>query len=82
MLPHYVTFPWFHITSVTGAQRRIEYGVWLRQSRRGKMGAGICLFRGWEMGFCALGMGFMKENNRKMGMGFQFEQSTGWNCGI
>ena len=27
------------------------------------------------MGFCALGLGFMKEkNNRKMGMGFQFEQ--------
>ena len=22
---------------------------------------GICLFRGWEMGFCALGTGFMKE---------------------
>ena len=26
------------------------------------------------MGFCALGLGFMKKNNRKMGMGFQFEQ--------
>ena len=27
------------------------------------------------MGFCALGLGFMtkKKNNRKMGMGFQFE---------
>ena len=25
------------------------------------------------MGFCALGLGFMKKN-RKMGMGFQFEQ--------
>ena len=33
----------------------------LRGSRRGKMGAGICHFRGWEMGFCALGTGFMKE---------------------
>ena len=28
------------------------------------------------MGFCALGLGFMKKkNNRKMGMGFQFEQN-------
>ena len=27
------------------------------------------------MGFCALGLGFMKKkNNRKMGMRFQFEQ--------
>ena len=27
------------------------------------------------MGFCALGLGFMKKkNNKKMGMGFQFEQ--------
>ena len=27
------------------------------------------------MGFCALGLGFMKnKNNRKLGMGFQFEQ--------
>ena len=34
---------------------------------------GFAFFRGWEMGFCALGLGFMKKNNRKMGMGFQFE---------
>ena len=33
----------------------------IRGSGRGKMGAGICLFRGWEMGFCALGTGLMKE---------------------
>ena len=26
------------------------------------------------MGFCPLELGFMKKNNRKMGMGFQFEQ--------
>ena len=32
---------------------------------------GFAFFRGWEMGFCALGLGFMeKKNNRKMGMGF------------
>ena len=35
---------------------------------------GFAFFRGWEMGFCALGLGFLKKNNRKMGMGFQFEQ--------
>ena len=35
---------------------------------------GFAFFRGWEMGFCALGLGSMKKNNRKMGMGFQFEQ--------
>ena len=28
------------------------------------------------MGFCALGLGFMKKN-RKMGMGFQFEKQAG-----
>ena len=26
------------------------------------------------MEFCALGLGFTRKNNRKMGMGFQFEQ--------
>ena len=26
------------------------------------------------MGLCALGLGCMKKNNRKMGMGFRFEQ--------
>ena len=36
---------------------------------------GFAFFRGWERGFCALGLGFMKKkNNRKMRMGFQFEQ--------
>ena len=35
---------------------------------------GFAFFRGWEMGFCALGLGFKKKNNRKMRMGFQFEQ--------
>ena len=35
----------------------------------------FAFFRGWEMEFCALGLGFMrKNNNRKMGMEFQFEQ--------
>ena len=34
----------------------------------------FAFFRGWEMGFCALGLRFMKKNTRKMGMGLQFEQ--------
>ena len=41
---------------------------------------GFAFFRGWEMGFCALGLGLMKKN-RKMGMGFQFEQHR-LDCGI
>ena len=40
---------------------------------RVKWELGFAFFRGWEMGFCPLGLGFMKKN-RKMGMGFQFEQ--------
>ena len=51
--------------------------TYARTSFEGREGVkwelGFAFFRGWEMGFCALGLGFMK-NNRKMGMGFQFEQ--------
>ena len=47
----------------------------LKEGREGvKWELGFAFFRGWEIGFCALGLGFMKKNNRKMGMGFQFEQ--------
>ena len=42
---------------------------------------GFAFFRDWEMGFCALGLGFMKKNNRKMGMGFNLS-NTGLDCGI
>ena len=39
------------------------------------MGAGICLFQRLGNGILCTGtQGFMKKNNRKMGMGFQFEQ--------
>ena len=50
--------------------------VTLWKGREGvKWELSFAFFRGWEMGFCALGLGFMKKkNNRKMGMGFQFEQ--------
>ena len=49
---------------------------YLNEDREGvKWELGFAFFRGWEMGFCALGLRFMKKkNNRKMGMGFQFEQ--------
>ena len=47
----------------------------IEEGREGvKWELGFAFFRGWEMGFCALGPGFMKKHNRKMGMGFQFEQ--------
>ena len=49
----------------------------VQEGREGvKWELGFAFFRGWKMGLCALGLGFMneKKNNRKMGMGFQFEQ--------
>ena len=47
----------------------------IEEGREGvKWELGFAFFRGWEMGFCALGLGFIEKNNRKMGMGFQFEQ--------
>ena len=49
-----------------------------RSTEEGREGVkwelGFAFFRGLEMGFCALGLGLMKKNNSKMGMGFQFEQ--------
>ena len=49
-----------------------------KTSKEGREGVkwelGFAFFRGWEMGFCALGLGFMKKSNREMGIGFQFEQ--------
>ena len=38
------------------------------------MGAGICLFWRLGNGISCAGTGIHKKNNRKMGMGFQFEQ--------
>ena len=46
----------------------------MTEGREGvKWELGLAFFRGWEMGFCALGF-MKKKNNRKMGMQFQFEQ--------
>ena len=48
----------------------------IRGSGRGKMGAGICFFKRRGNGVLCTGTGIheKKKNNRKMGMGFQFEQ--------
>ena len=47
----------------------------LTEGREGvKWELGFAFFRGWEMGFCALGLGFMEQKQSKMGMGFKFEQ--------
>ena len=48
--------------------------IYLCEGREGvKWELGFAFFRGLQMGFCALGLRF-KKNNRKMGMGFQFDQ--------
>ena len=40
---------------------------------------GFAFFRGWEMGFCALG--FMKKKLEKWEWDFNLS-NTGWDCGI
>ena len=43
---------------------------------------GVAFFRGWEMGFCALGLGFMKRKTiEKWEWDFNLS-NTGWDCGI
>ena len=43
---------------------------------------GFAFFRGWEMGFCALGLGFMKKKTiEKREWDFNLS-SRGWDCGI
>ena len=43
---------------------------------------GFAFFGGWEMGFCALGLGFMKEKTiEKWEWDFNLS-NTGWDCGI
>ena len=43
---------------------------------------GLVVFRGWEMGFCALGLGFMKKRAiEKWEWDFNLS-NTGWDCGI
>ena len=38
---------------------------------------GFAFFRGWEMGFCTLGLGFMKQKQWDFNL-----RNTGWDCGI
>ena len=63
-------------TSLGSSFSAHSQGIWeiSKEGREGvKWELGFAFFRGWEMGFCALGLGFIKKI-RKMGMGFQFEQ--------
>ena len=47
-----------------------------------KWGLGFAFFGGWEMGFCALGLGFMKKKTIE-NWEWDFNLSnTGWDCGI
>ena len=48
----------FKIIKATGSLKERK-----AEGREGvKWELGFSLFRGWEMGFCALGLGFMKQN--------------------
>ena len=57
--------------------------IYLWEGREGvKWELGFAFFRGWEMGFCALGLGFMKEKTKeKWEWDFNLN-NTGWDCGI
>ena len=53
-------------TKKSRTPRLLAYVKWTFHSegREGvKWELGFAFFRGWEMGFCALGLGFMKKNN-------------------
>ena len=50
------------------------YLVYNEEHEGVKWELGFAFFGGWEMGFWALRLGFMKQKQQKMGMGFQFEQ--------
>ena len=57
--------------------------IYLWEGREGvKWELGFAFFRGWEMGFCALGLGFMKKTTtEKWEWDFNLS-NTGWDCGI
>ena len=58
-------------------------GQSFREGREGvKWDLGFAFFRGWEMGFCVLGLGFMKKITiEKWEWDFNLG-NTGWDCGI
>ena len=44
------------------AKCRLKQTSYIEEGREGvKWELGFAFFRGWEMGFCALGLGFMKK---------------------
>ena len=55
----------------------------LYEGREGvKWKLGFAFFRGWKMGFCALGLGFMKKKTiEKWEWDFNLS-NTGWDCWI
>ena len=56
--------------------------AYFTEGREGvKWELGFAFFRGWEMGFCALGLGFMKKKIEKWEWDFNLG-NTGWDCGI
>ena len=58
--------------------------VTLWKGREGvKWELSFAFFRGWEMGFCALGLGFMKKKKTIEKWEWDFNLSNkGWDCGI
>ena len=54
-----------------------------KEGREGvKWELGFAFFRGWELGFCALGLGFMKKRTiEKREWDFNLS-NTCWDCGI
>ena len=68
-------------TSNIGVQHVTSRAI--KEGREGvKWELGFAFFRGWEMGFCALGLGFMKNKTiEKWEWDFNLS-NTGWDCGI
>ena len=60
-----------------------DHSAGFQEGREGvKWELGFAFFRGWEMGFCALGLGFMKKKTiEKWEWDFNMSKS-GWDCGI
>ena len=73
------------VFSITGQTLSVNITkkIALTEGREGvKWELGFAFFRGWEMGFCALALGFMKEKKiEKWEWGFNLS-NTGWDCGI
>ena len=65
-----------------GSINRKKFGFVFEGREGVKWELGFAFFRGWEMGFCALGLGFMKKKPiEKWEWDFNVS-NTGWDCGI